>query len=66
MLPCQVTTFDLFHYWEGQVMGSTAGRAYSSDAISFLVVGFELFGTTLGEETRTWALQFGWPVLWCG
>ena len=46
-------------------MGSTAGRAYNSDAISFLVVGFELFGTTLGEETRAWAQQFGWPVLWC-
>eukprot|EP01043_Picozoa_sp_COSAG02_P050702 COSAG02_NODE_5243_length_4508_cov_334.963484_5_plen_155_part_00 len=46
-------------------MGSTAGRAYSSDAISFLIVGFELFGTSLGEETRSWALQFGWPVLWC-
>ena len=46
-------------------MGSSTGRSYSSDAISFLIVGFELFGSTIGEETRAWALQFGWPVLWC-
>jgi hypothetical protein len=63
--PVNVTTWDLFHYWEGQVIGSAEGRAYRSYAISFLILGFELFGTKVGAETRTWAAEHGWAVVWC-
>jgi hypothetical protein len=59
-----VTTWDLFHYWEGQVMGSPAGRSYASGAVSFLILGFEIFGTPIGTQTLAWAEKIGWPVAW--